>query len=263
MPDQFTIINICHLVLGVLMIAVSVLYSLTGVLSLRKKRVKALEVIVFTVDFIILALAIVFLIMLTFTKIEQLPFGVDEQFAITYGGSVIVIPVISEILGAVIKYPLFTVVSAILLVTSQASAIIQIVKWRVLQYDKKNRPAGGKTQSEQDKSEGDGFVGRLSDDAIDSMFSLQAHEESQSNEINPEQIILENEIVDKFRATENVDCAQLDEDECIELIKPDEILVGEPKSSRSKVLRGKTYVKGDARLVYGQYLADKNKNQGK
>ena len=56
MPQNFSNVNLIHLVLGVVIIAVSVLYALTGVLSFRKKRIKALEIIVFIVDILVILL---------------------------------------------------------------------------------------------------------------------------------------------------------------------------------------------------------------
>ena len=211
MPENFSNVNLIHLVLGVVIIAVSVLYALLGVLSFRKKRIKALEIIAFIVNIFVIVLFVAFLLLCIFSRMDGLPFAVDENFAIIYGDSVIEIPVLGEMIIATIKYPLFMAISIASLVTSQFSFVVQMVKRGV---SKQERVAKTEAKLLDNQTEVD----------VTAVKSDVAYEEERA--------------------------------------KPTQISGIETRESRVKTLRGKTFVKGDARQVYYDYLAEKNAKNG-
>lgn len=245
MPTEFEILHIIYLAVMVISIAVNAVMGVHGIVALRKKRSLVAEVVLFSANWTITLVYLVFALCLTIRYLDLLPFGFDENFAFVYDGNVVFVPVISELFACTAGYILFFITACVTEALVIFSIIVQMVKWKTVQSVKE--PQGEPSI---------GFVDAIDGENLD---DLLCKKETQPVDVTVtgEKRKLEDEIVESFSAnpTEIIDVAE--ENECLDAINPECIEVGSARRDRVRILRGKTYVKGDAAKVYRQFLAER------
>jgi|GEM_PF-5886731 len=244
MPTEFEILHIIYLAVMVISVAVNAVMGIHGIVALRKKRSLTAELILFSANWTVTLVYLVFALCFTIRYLDPLPFGFDESFAFVYGGNAVLVPVLSELFACTADYILFFVLACVTETAVVFSIIVQMIKW-------KSATGQGKTESKPSL----GFIDAMDGESLDDLLGKK--DEPVGVTVTGEKKKLEDEIVESFsvKPTEIIDVAE--ENECLDAIDPKRIEVGSSKRDRVRVLRGKTYVKGDAAKAYKQYLSEK------
>lgn len=239
----------------VALIAVNAVFAFIGLIRKEKKRNKAFEIVVFTIDWVIIALGILYAA-LSIIRVLGGSVTITDEYILNVGEKSITVPLLSRLFQWISVNAVFSVSGVIAEAFALFAIIVQLVKWR---FDSEKKRLIRKKDEEAQKrasEEIDGYINKVGDEVSKTLLSGEKTSAAVSGLTigkTIEEEIIANFVPDNDRELMSVE----EENECLDAIKPEKIVIKADKKERTCIIRNKIVVKSDAASVYTRYLEEK------